>query len=60
MRQSVVLIASMIMLASCGHGTEQRAATGAVVGAVLGGPVGAAAGAATGTVIAKTVDDKPK
>ena len=56
MRHALVLVASMIMLAGCGHGTEQRAATGAVAGAVLGGPIGAAAGAAAGTVVAKTVD----
>ena len=59
MRPALVLIASMIMLAGCGHGTEQRAATGAVAGAVLGGPVGAAAGAVAGTVVANTVDKKP-
>ncbi len=56
MRHALVLVASMIMLVGCGHGTEQRAATGAVAGAVLGGPIGAAAGAAAGTVVAKTVD----
>jgi hypothetical protein len=38
--------------AACGHGTEQRAASGgvggAVAGAVVGGPVGAVVGAAAG------------
>ena len=40
-------------LGACGHGTEQRAATGALGGALVGGPVGAAVGAAGGAVISK-------
>ncbi|MFD1192331.1 hypothetical protein [Phenylobacterium conjunctum] len=46
-----------LMLAACGHNTEQRAATGAATGAVLGGPVGAVAGAAVGTAVSKAADD---
>jgi len=50
------IVGLAVALAACGHGVEQRAATGAVAGAVVGGPVGAAAGAAVGTGVAKTVD----
>lgn len=41
-----------LIVAACGHGTEQRAASGgvsgAVAGAVVAGPVGAVVGAAAG------------
>lgn len=58
MRSTVLILMSLaaVSLAACGHGTEQRAATGAVAGAVVGGPVGAAVGGAAGTVVSKTVD----
>lgn len=59
MRKTLSLLAAAgfaLTLAACGHGTEQRAATGAVAGAVVGGPVGAAVGAGAGTVVSKTVD----
>lgn len=43
-----------LIVAACGHGTEQRAASGgvggAVAGAVVGGPVGAVVGATAGGV----------
>jgi hypothetical protein len=50
-----------LIVAACGHGTEQRAASGgvggAVAGAVVAGPVGAVVGAAVGgaggTVVSK-------
>ncbi|WP_041372996.1 hypothetical protein [Phenylobacterium zucineum] len=45
-----------LALAACGHGVEQRAATGAVAGAVVAGPVGAAVGAGVGTMVSKSVD----
>lgn len=45
-----------LALASCGHGVEQRAATGAVAGAVVGGPVGAAVGAGVGVVVSRAQD----
>lgn len=40
-----------LTLVACGHGMEQRAASGAVAGAVVGGPVGAAVGATAGAVV---------
>ena len=43
-------------LVACGHGMEQRAATGAAAGLVVGGPVGAAVGAGVGAVISKSKD----
>ena len=48
------VLAVGLLLAACGHNTEQRAATGAIAGAVVAGPVGAAAGAAAGTAISKS------
>ncbi|MGH6910467.1 MAG: hypothetical protein ACREE0_10480 [Phenylobacterium sp.] len=45
-----------LALVGCGHGMEQRAATGAAAGLVVGGPVGAALGAGVGAVISKSVD----
>jgi osmotically inducible lipoprotein OsmB len=45
-------------LTACGHGVEQRAATGAGVGLVLGGPVGAAVGAGVGVVVSKSTDKR--
>jgi len=45
-------LALCLVVAACGHGVEQRSAsggvTGAVAGAVVGGPVGAVVGAAAG------------
>ena len=49
MRKTFLALAAAgaaLALAACGHGVEQKAATGAVAGAVVGGPVGAAAGLA--------------
>jgi hypothetical protein len=46
-----------LLLAACGHNTEQRAATGAVTGAVVAGPVGAAVGAAAGTAVSKAAGE---
>jgi osmotically inducible lipoprotein OsmB len=43
--------ACALALTACGHGMEQRAASGAVAGAVVGGPVGAAVGATAGAVV---------
>lgn len=45
-----------LAMAGCGHGTEQRAATGAIAGAVVGGPVGAAVGAGVGAAVSKAAD----
>jgi uncharacterized protein YaaW (UPF0174 family) len=45
-----------VALAACGHGVEQRAATGAVAGAVVAGPVGAAVGAGVGAAVSKAAD----
>jgi osmotically inducible lipoprotein OsmB len=42
-----------LALAACGHGTEQRAATGAIAGAVVAGPIGAAVGAGVGAAVSK-------
>jgi osmotically inducible lipoprotein OsmB len=50
-----VFAASLTMI-SCGHNTEQKAATGAVAGAVVGGPVGAAVGGAAGAAVGKAQD----
>ena len=52
----IAVIALTLSLAACGHGVEQRAASGAIAGAVVGGPVGAAVGAGVGAVVAKTAD----
>lgn len=45
-------LSACLILAACGHGTEQRAASGgvggALAGAVVAGPVGALVGAAAG------------
>lgn len=60
MLKTLTILAAAVValsLAACGHGVEQRAASGAVAGAVVGGPVGAAAGAAVGTAISKTADN---
>ena len=46
-----------LLLAACGHNTEQRAATGAVTGAVIAGPVGAAVGAGVGTAVSKAAGE---
>jgi hypothetical protein len=43
-------------LVGCGHGMEQRAATGAAAGLIVGGPVGAAVGAGVGAVVSKSRD----
>ena len=53
---ALVVSGMTLGLAACGHGVEQRAATGAGVGMVLGGPVGAAVGAGVGAVVAKAQD----
>ena len=45
--------AAVLMLAACGHNTEQRAATGAATGLIVAGPVGAAVGAGVGVVVSK-------
>jgi uncharacterized protein YcfJ len=50
--------AATLLLAACGHNTEQKAATGAVAGAVVGGPVGAAVGGAAGAAVGKAEDAK--
>jgi hypothetical protein len=47
-----------LVLAACGHNTEQRAATGAIGGAVVAGPVGAVVGAAGGAAVSKASNDK--
>jgi osmotically inducible lipoprotein OsmB len=49
----LALAASALVLAGCGQGVEQRAATGGLTGLAVAGPVGAAAGAATGAAIAE-------
>ena len=51
------LVVLALVLAACGHNTEQRAATGAVTGAVVAGPVGAAVGAAAGTAVSKAAGE---
>lgn len=50
-------LALAVLLAACGHNTEQRAASGAVAGAVVGGPVGAAVGAGAGAVVSKAAGE---
>ncbi len=60
MRKTLSLIAATglaLTLCACGHGVEQRAATGSVAGAVVGGPIGAAVGGATGAAVAKGVGE---
>jgi osmotically inducible lipoprotein OsmB len=60
----LLVFGAAAILAACGHGTEQRAATGAgsgaVAGAVVGGPIGAVVGAAVGgaggTAVSKEED----
>jgi hypothetical protein len=47
-----------ITLSACGHGVEQKAATGAATGAVIAGPVGAVVGAGVGVVTQKAEDAK--
>jgi len=57
MRRALPLIAAsaaVLMIAGCGHNTEQRAATGAATGLVVAGPVGAAVGAGVGVVVSRT------
>jgi osmotically inducible lipoprotein OsmB len=57
MRRALPLIAAgaaVLMLAGCGHNTEQRAATGAATGLVVAGPIGAAVGAGVGVVVSRT------
>jgi hypothetical protein len=44
-------------LSACGHGIEQKAATGAATGLVVGGPVGAAVGAGVGVATQKAEDE---
>ena len=59
MRMSLILLsAASLVLAACGHTTEQKAATGAIAGAVVAGPVGAAAGGAAGAVVGHATDQK--
>ena len=53
---ALMVAGSGLGLVACGHGMEQRAATGAAAGLVLGGPVGAAVGAGVGAVISKSTD----
>ena len=56
MRRELKLLvagAATLMLAACGHNTEQRAATGAATGLVVAGPVGAAVGAGVGVVVSR-------
>jgi osmotically inducible lipoprotein OsmB len=56
-RLSVLAVAACVLaLSACGHGVEQRAASGALAGAVVGGPVGAAVGGAAGAVVSKAAD----
>ncbi|MCR5873499.1 hypothetical protein LRS10_04455 [Phenylobacterium sp. J426] len=55
-RSLLVLSATALLLAGCGHNVEQRAATGAVAGAVVAGPVGAAVGAGVGMVVSRSQD----
>jgi hypothetical protein len=54
-KTSMVLAAACLSFAlgACGHGAEQKAATGAIAGAVVAGPVGAAVGGAAGVVVDK-------
>jgi osmotically inducible lipoprotein OsmB len=54
---TLVLAATAIAAAGCGHSIEQKAATGAVAGAVVAGPVGAAVGGAAGAAVGHA--DKP-
>jgi hypothetical protein len=57
MRLTLVLLAgAALALSACGHGVEQRAASGALAGAVVAGPVGAAVGGAAGAVVSKAAD----
>ena len=53
---TLLFAAAALVLGACGHGVEQRAATGAIAGAVVGGPVGAAVGAGVGAAVSKTAD----
>lgn len=48
---ALVLAASALAVAGCGHTIEQKAATGAVAGALVAGPVGAAVGGAAGAAV---------
>ncbi len=50
--------AGLLVIAACGHTTEQKTASGAVAGAVVGGPVGAAVGGAAGNVVGHATDGK--
>ena len=52
----LAVIAGALVLGSCGHNVEQRAASGAITGAVVGGPVGAAVGGAAGAAPSAVVD----
>jgi hypothetical protein len=53
---ALMVAGSSLALVACGHGMEQRAATGAAAGLVVGGPIGAAVGAGVGAVISKSKD----
>ena len=53
---ALMVAGSGLGLVACGHGMEQRAATGAAAGLVVAGPVGAALGAGVGAVISKSRD----
>ncbi len=44
-------------LSACGHGVEQKAATGAATGLVVGGPIGAAVGAGVGVATQKAENE---
>lgn len=50
----LVAAGTALMLAACGHNTEQRAATGAATGLVVAGPIGAAVGAGVGVVVSRS------
>lgn len=51
LRPALMMVATALALAGCGHNMEQRAATGAITGAVVAGPVGAVVGAGVGAVV---------
>lgn len=53
---ALMVAGSGLGLTACGHGMEQRAATGAAAGLVVGGPVGAVVGAGVGAVVSKSKD----
>jgi hypothetical protein len=58
MVKAAAVMGLAITLSACGHGVEQKAATGAATGAVIAGPVGAVVGAGVGVVTQKAEDAK--